>query len=148
MDDSPSAWESGATDRSVSRLFSSDTAEVVRARRMVRAHLQAWGYPGEIETLTLAVSELVTNAVVHGRGLVQVTLTASDGTLRVAVEDHGGGRPRLRPAGTETDRGGWGLQLVDKLADRWGSVQEDSRTSVWMERRAARGRDEPDREPS
>ena len=148
VDDSPPAWESGATERSVSRVFSSDTAEVVRARRMVGAHLRAWGYGDEVEAMTLAVSELVTNAVVHGRGLVEVTLTAQDGAIRVAVADHGGGRPRLIEAATKRDRGGWGLRLVDKLADEWGSAQEGTHTLVWMERRTdVRGRDEPDREP-
>jgi anti-sigma regulatory factor (Ser/Thr protein kinase) len=116
---------------------------------MVGAHLRAWGYGDEVEAMTLAVSELVTNAVVHGRGLVEVTLTAQDGAIRVAVADHGGGRPSLIEAATKRDRGGWGLRLVDKLADEWGSAQEGTRTSVWIERRTdGRGRDEPHREPS
>jgi anti-sigma regulatory factor (Ser/Thr protein kinase) len=133
----------------VSRVFSSDTAEVVRARRMVRAHLRAWGYGDEVEPMTLAVSELVTNAVVHGQGLVEVTLTVKDGAIRVAVADHGGGRPKLVHDGAERERGGWGLRLVDKLADEWGSIREGTRTSVWMERRAyEKAGDGPDREPS
>jgi len=132
----------------VSRVFSSDTAEVVRARRMVQTHLQAWGYADEVETMTLVVSELVTNAVVHGRGPVHVTLTARDGTVRVAVDDHGGGRPHVVRAVTEMSAGGWGLRLVDRLADEWGSVRDGGRTSVWMERRAsARGGDGTDGDP-
>ena len=108
---------------------------------MVQAHLRAWGYLDEVETMTLLVSELVTNAVIHGRGRVHLTLTDSDGTIRVAVEDHGGGRPSLVRAGTGMHGGGWGLRLVDRLADEWGSVQDAGRTSVWMERRVhTRGR--------
>jgi anti-sigma regulatory factor (Ser/Thr protein kinase) len=149
VDDSPSSWESGATERSVSRVFSSEVAEVVQARRMVEAHMRAWGYLHEVETITLLVSELVTNAVIHGRGPVHVTLTDTDGTVRVAVDDHGGGRPNLVPAGTEMHGGGWGLRLVDTLADEWGSVQDDGRTSVWVERRVnTRAGDGADREPS
>ena len=98
--------------------------------------------------MTLAVSELVTNAVVHGRGLVEVTLTVKDGAIRVAVADHGGGRPSLVHDGAERERGGWGLRLVDKLADEWGSVRDGTRTSVWMERRVQEGGDEPDRQLS
>jgi anti-sigma regulatory factor (Ser/Thr protein kinase) len=149
VDDSALAWESGATERHASRVFSSDTVEVVRARRMVQAHLRAWGYDDDVDAVTLAVSELVTNAVVHGRGPVELTLTAGDGAIRVAVTDQGGGRPRLVQAGTGMHSGGWGLRLVDELADEWASVQEGSRTSVWMQRRAAaRGRDEPNRHPT
>jgi anti-sigma regulatory factor (Ser/Thr protein kinase) len=133
----------------VSRVFSSDTAEVVRARRMVQAHLRAWGYLDEVETMTLLVCEVVTNAVVHARRPVHVTLTAGDGTVRVAVEDHGGGRPHLVETVTEMAGRGWGLRLVDVLADEWGSVQDGGRTSVWMERRvSAEGGDGTDREPS
>jgi anti-sigma regulatory factor (Ser/Thr protein kinase) len=133
----------------VRRVFSPDAVEVVRARRMVRAHLQAWGYDDDVDAITLAVSELVTNAVIHGRGPVEVALTANDGVIRVAVTDQGGGQPRLVPSGTEIDRGGWGLRLVDELADAWASAQDGSRTSVWMERRAGgRGGHEPDSQPS
>lgn len=133
----------------MSRAFSSKVAEVVRARRMVEAHMRAWGYLHEVETMTLLVSELVTNAVIHGQGPVHVTLTDTDGSVRVAVDDHGGGRPSLVQAGTEMHGGGWGLRLVDTLADEWGSVQDDGRTSVWVERRVkTRAGDGADREPS
>jgi len=148
--DAPSpGWESGDTERSVRRLFSSDAAEVGRARRMVRAHLEAWGHGDEVEALTLAVSELVTNAVVHGRGLIEVMLTADDGTVRVEVADQGGGWPKLIQPETGLASRGWGLRLIDGLADEWGSVCQGARTSVWMERHVrTRGGDEPHREPS
>lgn len=73
----------------MSRVFSSDIAEVVRARRTVLAHLRAWGYEDEVEPMALAVGDLLTNGVVHGRRLVDVSLTAEDGVIRVAVADHG-----------------------------------------------------------
>lgn len=84
--------------------------------------------------MTLAVSELVTNAVIHGRGLFEVTLTANDGTIRIEVADQGGGRPKLAQPDIGAARGGWGLRFVDELADDWGSTREGTRTSVWMER--------------
>jgi anti-sigma regulatory factor (Ser/Thr protein kinase) len=143
-------WESGNTERSVRHLFSSDPAEVGRARRMVMAHLEAWGHGDEVEALTLAVSELVTNALVHGSGPIEVMLTAEDGTVRVEVADQGGGRPKLvQPEPVLASRG-WGLRLVDGLADEWGSVSQGARTTVWMERHVPTrgGDDEPDREPS
>jgi anti-sigma regulatory factor (Ser/Thr protein kinase) len=143
------AWESGATERSVSHLFDSDTAEVVRARRLVRAHLEDWGLSDDLDGLTLAVSELVTNAVVHGRGRVELTMTANDATIRVEVADQGGGRPKLAQPASEIGERGLGLRLVDELVDEWGTAREGLRTSVWLERRAdTRRGDEPDREPS
>jgi anti-sigma regulatory factor (Ser/Thr protein kinase) len=96
--------------------------------------------------MTLAVSELVTNAVIHGRGDVELTLTANDGTIRIEVTDQGGGQPKLVPQGAHIVGAGWGLHLVDALADQWGSVRNGVSTSVWMERRWRTGRgDEPDR---
>ena len=103
---------------------------------MVRANLRAWGYSNEADAITLAVSELVTNAVIHGQGLVEVSLTANDGTIRIEVADQGGGRPKLGQPDIGAARGGWGLRFVDELADDWGSTREGTRTSVWMERHA------------
>jgi anti-sigma regulatory factor (Ser/Thr protein kinase) len=139
-------WESCATEHTVAVTFTSDIAEVRRARRVVQAQLEAWGYGTEVEAMTLAVSELVTNAVIHGRGDVELTLTANDGTIRIEVTDQGGGQPKLVPQGAHIVGAGWGLHLVDALADQWGSVRNGVSTSVWMERRWRTGRgDEPDR---
>jgi anti-sigma regulatory factor (Ser/Thr protein kinase) len=149
VDALPAAWESGATERSARHLLDSDTAEVIRARRLVRAHLEDWGYSDDLDGLTLAVSELVTNAVIHGRGRVELTLTVNDGTIRVEVADQGGGRPKLAPPAPEIGERGFGLRLVNELADEWGTAREGLRTSVWLERRADTRRvDELDREPS
>ena len=79
----------------------------------------------------LLLSELVTNSVRHGRGdTVVVLLDGSDpGVLRCEVVDDGEGFvPRARG-----DRavGGWGLDLVEEIADSWG-VREGS-THVWFE---------------
>jgi anti-sigma regulatory factor (Ser/Thr protein kinase) len=81
----------------------------------------------------LLVSELITNSVEYGsRGAVTLKLEASDPRrLRVEVVDQGIGFvpvARNRPA---TEVGGWGLHLVQTLANRWG-VYEGS-THVWFE---------------
>jgi anti-sigma regulatory factor (Ser/Thr protein kinase) len=105
---------------------------------MVRGRLEAWGLEAELATVELAVSELVTNAIVHGRGLIDVSLTRVDGRLRLDVSDEGAhdatGLPAAR--GDRDDLGGWGLQLVDRLAVDWGVGQWGGRTHVWMERPA------------
>ena len=81
----------------------------------------------------LLVSELITNSVKYGgEGEVRLQLLSHHpGHLRVEVVDQGSGFvpvARNRPA---TDVGGWGLHLVETLADAWG-VHEGS-THVWFE---------------
>jgi signal transduction histidine kinase len=84
------------------------------------------------QTAQLLATELVNNAVLHGRGRnVRVEITrARDGRLRVEVGDSGRGfDPAMRIE--RDDPGGWGLALVDTLAARWG--MSDGRTNVWFE---------------
>jgi anti-sigma regulatory factor (Ser/Thr protein kinase) len=82
----------------------------------------------------LLVSELVANAVEHasGDGEIGLEVTLAVGALRVEVHDSGGGfgaRPRAPRADEEA---GWGLHLVDLLADRWGTDSGDGHR-VWFE---------------
>ena len=79
----------------------------------------------------LLVSELVTNSVQHGRGDTVVMLLdrGDPGVLRCEVVDDGEGFvPRARG---NRPVGGWGLDLVEQIADSWG-VREGS-THVWFE---------------
>ena len=101
--------------------------------------------PSTFEDLTLLVSELVTNSYRHGKlrfgQQIEIAVEAGPRTLHVEVIDHGRGfetrRSReTRPAPMDA---GWGLFLVDRIADRWG-VGDDGVTRVWFEkdlRRAA-----------
>jgi anti-sigma regulatory factor (Ser/Thr protein kinase) len=89
-----------------------------------------------VEDATLLVSELVTNAVRHAlrTGIPEVELRIGNepGRIRVVVSDPGDGfdvRPRLP---TASEGSGWGLYLVDRIADRWGVVTRD-RNEVWFE---------------
>ncbi|MGH2872772.1 MAG: ATP-binding protein [Solirubrobacteraceae bacterium] len=97
--------------------------------------------PATIATVTLLVSEVVTNAVVHPDaeppGAVALNAYADPGTIRVEVSDQGGGfTPRLHdPSRLE---GGYGLYLVDKEATRWG-VEAAPKTTVWFEVATAGG---------
>ena len=89
-----------------------------------------------LEDVRLLVSELVTNSIRHSDagdgGAVGLEVGVSGGTLRVEVVDHGAGfDPQPRRADDRQD-GGWGLYLVDQLADRWGVVKQP-RTRVWFE---------------
>ncbi|WP_433400303.1 ATP-binding protein [Streptomyces sp. CA-146814] len=85
---------------------------------------------------TLIVSELATNALLHGaiRGrLFRVHLTLTEFVLRVAVRDPRGERlPCLRQPDGD-DRYGRGLLIVAQLADRWGVEPRTVGKSVFAE---------------
>jgi anti-sigma regulatory factor (Ser/Thr protein kinase) len=87
------------------------------------------------EDLRLLVTELVTNGVRHGskRGPVEVAVGVDDHVVRVEVSDGGRGfSPPEAPMPRTDGSGGWGLQLVDRLAARWG-VKVAETTCVWFE---------------
>jgi anti-sigma regulatory factor (Ser/Thr protein kinase) len=92
------------------------------------------------DDLRLLVSEVVTNSVIHAQadspGEVVLDVWASDDVVRVAVTDRGPGFEPARPP-RPRERSGWGLVMVDRLADNWG-VELGEGTAVWFEfRRAA-----------
>lgn len=131
-------------NRVISRSFPADRSAPASARRVledVRAEIG-----DELsDDIRLLVSEVVTNSVLHGptapAAQVELHVWASDEIVRVAVTDQGAGfEPQDRPTGG--DRSGWGLMMVDRLADRWG-VELGSGTEVWFELRRA-GRPSPD----
>jgi anti-sigma regulatory factor (Ser/Thr protein kinase) len=87
------------------------------------------------EDLRLLVTELVTNGVRHGseRGPVSVGVVLDDERVRVEVTDGGRGfSPPSAPMPRGDGTGGWGLQLVDRVATNWG-VEVRDQTSVWFE---------------
>ena len=92
--------------------------------------------PDLLGKLRLLVSELVSNSVRHAGlkedDLIRISVWESAGRVRVEVTDLGGGfRPRL-PDPDPLNPTGWGLYLVDRLADRWG-VATNVETRVWFE---------------
>ena len=90
--------------------------------------------------MQLVVSELVTNAIVHSKsgapgGTVTVALCPGPGGILVQVRDDGGpSEPRLTSVaadpGNDAERG-YGLLLVDALADRWGSISSPDGRITW-----------------
>jgi anti-sigma regulatory factor (Ser/Thr protein kinase) len=92
--------------------------------------------PELMEDVRLLVSELVTNSVRHSRiphgDPVGLDVLIDSRGVRVEVLDNGAGfDPRPRRA-DRAEPGGWGLFLVEKLADRWGVVRNHF-TRVWFE---------------
>lgn len=90
---------------------------------------------GTVEKAKLLVSELVTNAVLHGRGRITLRVDLFDDRLVVEVTDEGPGF-QLDVAERDFERvgvGGWGLSVVDAESRRWGVDGDTSR--VWFELR-------------
>jgi DNA-binding NarL/FixJ family response regulator len=110
-----------------------DPASARAARRFVRDALAGADSEDLEETVTLLVSELVTNAVVHGGSDVEVLVRLMPGTVRVEVLDSSDAAVSPRTA-ADQDVSGRGLALVESLARRWGvdPVAGGGKT-VWFE---------------
>ena len=84
----------------------------------------------------LLVSELVTNSVRHADmpppGRVSLEVSVDSRKIHVEVEDNGRGFEPSRRRDGQSKAGGWGLYLVERLADRWGVVRNHL-TRVWFE---------------
>lgn len=101
-------------------------SSVGTARRLVNDHTVAFA-SRQRANAALMTSELVTNALVHGTGTISLRIDVEFGALRVEISDQGDAA--VAPSPTPGPHGGWGLRLVDQLADEWG-VLEGSR--VWF----------------
>jgi signal transduction histidine kinase len=103
-------------ERSARWLFARDAAQVRRARHQVREELGRWGLAGYADLAELVVSELVTNALCHGDGKVDVSLTHVGGELRIGVHDDGVGRP-VAGQPREDDEHGRGLGVISAMTE-------------------------------
>ncbi|MFJ2671519.1 SpoIIE family protein phosphatase [Streptomyces sp. NPDC087525] len=108
-----------------------EPALVADARDHAIGQLAAWGLEELTFTTELVVSELFTNAILHGAGPVQLRLIR-DRALTCEVSDTSTTAPHLRRARVY-DEGGRGLLLVAQLTDRWGTRQIPSGKAIWAE---------------
>jgi anti-sigma regulatory factor (Ser/Thr protein kinase) len=101
-----------------------------RALARIRSDLD----PPLLESLRLLITELITNAVRHaGAPGIDLRVVVSQPAVRVEVADQGPGFDTGRGNGGRGAEGGWGLFLVDRLADRWGVARDEAHTRVWFE---------------
>ncbi|MDP8943718.1 MAG: ATP-binding protein [Actinomycetota bacterium] len=120
-------------ESAVERTFPAAPEVPARARQLVR-HLEL--DPETHATVELIVSELVTNAVLHGGGArsgeLSVALERQGNSIRGEVCDDGEGF-QWEPHEPDLDEpGGLGLLVVDKVAERWG-VHQNAVSCVWFE---------------
>ena len=119
------------------RLWSHETSlaaeasSAARARAFVIRHLLDHDLPHLVDDIELVASELATNAVAHARTPLALTLSRSNGSVLLVVEDSSASMPAPRSPGAE-DLGGRGLLLVAALSQDWGT-RTDGRghKSVW-----------------
>jgi anti-sigma regulatory factor (Ser/Thr protein kinase) len=108
-----------------------------RARRelsRIRADLD----PSLAETLRLLVTELVSNAVKHAAAeTVSLKVLVGRKAVFTEVKDSGPGFDPAEAGEPRPNHAGWGLFLVQRLADRWGVAHDSASTRVWFELRRA-----------
>lgn len=102
-----------------------------RARQIVAERCAAWD-SDLVETAQLLTSELVTNAVIHGRSDVSLQVSVEGDLLRVDVSDDNSRHPQPQPLDAEA-LDGRGLQIVQLLAARWGVADDPLGKRVWFE---------------
>lgn len=114
--------------------FTPDPSAVANMRDSTAAFLRRFGLSGWLaSSVVLVVSELVTNAIKHGHGEVELEIRVVGGTISVSVTDENPAPAVLRQAGLD-DTSGRGMALIDAYSDKWGSSGEET----WCEFRADR----------
>ncbi|MFD0484565.1 SpoIIE family protein phosphatase [Kineococcus sp. GCM10028916] len=113
-----SGVDGGRTSRVV--LLRPEAASAPVARALVRslATTGGWG-EDDVDTAELLVSELVANAVIHGRSDLRLTASTTAHRLLVEVEDGNERMPVLLPDDAAA-LSGRGLHLVQNASDEWG----------------------------
>jgi CheY-like chemotaxis protein/anti-sigma regulatory factor (Ser/Thr protein kinase) len=110
-----------------------NAASVSRAREFVARTLAEWDVGVDANDALIVTSELVTNAIIHGRTECELQLSMTGNAVRIEARDGGGGTPDpMAPSRTGTH--GRGLHIIAALTSAWGI--EDVPTGgkiVWAE---------------
>jgi anti-sigma regulatory factor (Ser/Thr protein kinase) len=108
---------------------------VPAARAFLTRLLDGWGVEDSvIDDASLLASELMTNAVRHGSGVVRLQVETEEGRLHVAVHDDLDKTPVVNHASVASP-GGRGMWIVESIARDWGTdVDGDAPgKTVWFE---------------
>jgi anti-sigma regulatory factor (Ser/Thr protein kinase) len=114
------------------RQFPNSVDSVTAARRFVTESLSDLT-PETLDLLTLMVSELATNCVIHATTGFRVTLNRNRYDIRIEVTDTGAGTATMQTPSPQAPHGR-GLRIVDSLAHNWGVTRQHSGNgkTVWI----------------
>ncbi|MET8759159.1 ATP-binding protein [Lentzea sp. NPDC004782] len=113
--------------------LSAEGGSCARARQVVRDAASSWELPEDLaDDAQLVVTELVSNGIDHGEGLITLTVSRRPGGMLVEVHDESAKQPQLRPVDPNSARGR-GMQLVQALSARWGTKPDGRGKVVWAE---------------
>jgi len=111
------------------------------ARAFLTRLLNGWGVEQDvIDDAGLLTTELMSNAVRHGSGLITLRIEVDAGAIQVRVHDDGADTVQVKEVG-EASVGGRGLFIVECVADQWGSDPDDPGKSVWFRLRSSSAAD-------
>jgi anti-sigma regulatory factor (Ser/Thr protein kinase) len=87
-----------------------------------------------IDDAELLLSEVVANAVLHGHcDRTEVEATTLDGSLIVSVTDDAPMTELAVRTRTSALEGGWGLFLIEEIAESWGLLPRSLGKAVWFQ---------------
>ncbi len=115
------------------RLAERNTSAAL-ARQFTRATLNGWQTGGSHDDIVLVVSELVTNALLHGHGTPVVRLLEEADRIRIEVSDDS---PLLPVSHRVTPTSGLGLRVVEQVSSAWGASRRGRGKVVWCELQTA-----------
>lgn len=100
------------------------------ARRVVADELAVLNHPELVDDVSIVVTELVVNAVIHARTGIGLTVQTAGAGVRVEVSDGSPVVPRWTPASMSATSGR-GLILMQRLSREWGVERHEGGKTVW-----------------
>lgn len=120
----------------VTVVLADGLAAASEARKIMRSALSPWSALAASEDAVLAASELVANALLHGRGPVTLSLSIRRklrGGARLTCEVADSCPALPAPRATEPDdENGRGLAIVNALAASWGVREAPHGKAAWF----------------
>ncbi|MCU1379488.1 MAG: response regulator receiver [Acidimicrobiales bacterium] len=115
------------------KTLAPDVGSSAAARRFMEETLRRWSCGEVLDVVNLLVSELVTNAVVHGGSEADVSVILTPSALRVEVGDRDEFIPAPKAGDDDWATSGRGLALVELMAQAWGTEQVKGGKVIWFE---------------
>lgn len=119
-----------------------DSASIASARKFTESFLRTRGLEGLVDTMVLLVSEVVTNAIIHGGSAAELCLMQRGNSIRAEVRDGSQLLPAVKQY-SDSATTGRGMLIVESLASSWGTETQEGGKVVWFAVDAATSADHP-----